>query len=125
MSRAYTNLKDDMGSLSHLKSPRKVLPTHLNDDASCKSSVTHRKKHFLFVFIWSQSKLTSSPQPSFPASAWWLQSNPQLFLKAIFGPEEMALVLHAVVKADQMVHLQSTMLTNEPSMVVPQQQWQN
>ena len=33
-SRAYTNWKDDMSSLSQLKIPRKVLPTHLYDEAS-------------------------------------------------------------------------------------------
>ena len=34
VSRAYTNWKDDMSSLSQLKIPRKVLPTHLYDEAS-------------------------------------------------------------------------------------------
>ena len=34
VSRAYTNWRDDMGSLSQLKKPRKVLPTHLYDEAS-------------------------------------------------------------------------------------------
>ena len=34
VSRAYTNWKDGMGSLSQLKIPRKVLPTHLYDEAS-------------------------------------------------------------------------------------------
>ena len=33
-SRAYTNWKDDMCSLSQLKIPRKVLPTHLYDEAT-------------------------------------------------------------------------------------------
>ena len=33
VSRAYTNWKDDMSSLSQLKIPRKVLPTHLYDEA--------------------------------------------------------------------------------------------
>ena len=34
VSRAYTKWKDDMGSLSQLKIPRKVLPIHLYDEAS-------------------------------------------------------------------------------------------
>ena len=34
VSRAYTNWKDDRSSLSQLKIPRKVLPTHLYDEAS-------------------------------------------------------------------------------------------
>ena len=34
VSRAYANWKDDMSSLSELKIPRKVLPTHLYDEAS-------------------------------------------------------------------------------------------
>ena len=34
VSRAYTNWKDGMGSLSQLKIPRKVLPTHLYNEAS-------------------------------------------------------------------------------------------
>ena len=34
VSRAYTNWKDDMGLLSQLKIPRKMLPTHLYDEAS-------------------------------------------------------------------------------------------
>ena len=34
VSRAYTSWKDDMSALSQLKIPRKVLPTHFNDEAS-------------------------------------------------------------------------------------------
>ena len=34
VSRAYTNWKDDMSSLSQLKIPQRVLPTHLYDEAS-------------------------------------------------------------------------------------------
>ena len=34
VSRAYTSWKDDMSALSQLKIPRKVLPTHLYDEAS-------------------------------------------------------------------------------------------
>ena len=34
VSRAYTSWKDDMTALSQLKIPRKVLPTHLYDEAS-------------------------------------------------------------------------------------------
>ena len=34
VSRAYINWKDDLSSLSQLKIPRKVLPTHLYDEAS-------------------------------------------------------------------------------------------
>ena len=34
VSRAYTNWKDGMGSLSQFKIPRKVLPIHLYDEAS-------------------------------------------------------------------------------------------
>ena len=34
VSRAYSKWKDDMGSLSQLKIPRKVLPIHLYDEAS-------------------------------------------------------------------------------------------
>ena len=34
VSREYTNWKDDMSSLSQLKIPRKLLPTHLYDEAS-------------------------------------------------------------------------------------------
>ena len=34
VSRAYINWKDDMSSLSQLKIPRKVLPTHLYDEAT-------------------------------------------------------------------------------------------
>ena len=34
VSRAYTNWKDDMSSLSQLKIPQRVLPTHLYDEVS-------------------------------------------------------------------------------------------
>ena len=34
VSRSYTNWKDGMGSLPQLKIPRKVLPTHMYDEAS-------------------------------------------------------------------------------------------
>ena len=34
VSRAYTNWRDDMASLSQLKIPRKLLPTHLCDEVS-------------------------------------------------------------------------------------------
>ena len=78
VSRAYTNWKADMGSLSQLKIPRKVLPTPCTLKHPCKSSVMPRKKHMVPVFIWCQSKMTSSPQPSSPPNARWLQSNPQL-----------------------------------------------
>ena len=37
VSRAYLNWKDDMSSLSQLKVPRKVLPTHLYDEASLQA----------------------------------------------------------------------------------------
>ena len=37
VSRAYTNWKDDMSSLSQLKIPRKVLPTYLYDEASLQA----------------------------------------------------------------------------------------
>ena len=36
VSREYTNWKDDMSSLSQLKIPRKVLPTHLYDGAALR-----------------------------------------------------------------------------------------
>ena len=39
-----------------------------------------RKKHTVPVFIWCQSKMISSPQPSSPPNARWLRSNPQLSL---------------------------------------------
>ena len=42
-----------------------------------KSSVMPRKKHTVPVFIWCQSKMTSSPQPSSPPNARWLRSNLQ------------------------------------------------
>ena len=38
VSWAYTNWKDDMGSLSHLKILQKVLSTHLYDEASLQVS---------------------------------------------------------------------------------------
>ena len=81
VSRAYTNWKDDMSSLSQLKIPRKVLPTHLYNRASlqvfCDAS---EKAH---VSICCQSKMTSSPQPSSPQpssppNARWLRLNLQL-----------------------------------------------
>ena len=48
VSRAYTNWKDDISSLSQLKIPRKVLPTHLYDEASlqvfCDAATGQTKK---------------------------------------------------------------------------------
>ena len=76
VSRAYTNWKDGMGSLSQLKIPRKVLPTHLYDEASLMLP----KKPTVLVFIWCQSKMTLYLQPSSPPNARWRQSNHQLSL---------------------------------------------
>ena len=54
VSRAYTNWKDDMSSLSQLKIPRKVLPTHLYDEASlqffCDAS---EKAYGAYVYLVS------------------------------------------------------------------------
>ena len=46
-SRAYTNWKDDMSSLSQLKIPRKVLPTHLCDEASLQVFCDASEKVYL------------------------------------------------------------------------------
>ena len=73
VSRVYTNWEDDMSSLSQLKIPLKVLPTHLYDDAS----LMPRTKRMVPVSIWCQSKITSSPQPASPPNASCLRSNAQ------------------------------------------------
>ena len=78
VSRAYTNWKDDMSSLSQLKIPRKVLPTHLYDEASLQVFCDASEKNLVPMSIWCQSKMTSSPQPSSPPNARWLRSNPRL-----------------------------------------------
>ena len=66
VSRAYTNWKDDMCSLSQFNIPRKVPQTHLHfEETLCKSSVMLLKRHIVLMSIWCQSKMTSSPQPPF------------------------------------------------------------
>ena len=67
-----------MSSLSHFKKPRKVLPTHLYDEASLQVFWMPRRRHMVPVFIWCQSTMISSPQPSSPPNARWLRSNLQL-----------------------------------------------
>ena len=46
VSRAYTNWKDDMVSLSKLNIPRKELPTHLYDDATLQVFCDASEKAF-------------------------------------------------------------------------------
>ena len=85
MSLAYTNWEDDMSSLSQLKIPRKVLPTHLYDEATlevfCDAS---EKAYGACVYLVSvkddivSSTLISSkckvdpikPQLSLDSSSW-------------------------------------------------------
>ena len=78
VSRAYKNWKDDMSSLSQLKLPRKVLPTHLYDEASLQFFCDASKKAYGACVYLCQSKMTLPPQPSSHPNARWLRSNLQL-----------------------------------------------
>ena len=80
VSWACTSWKDDMSALSQLKIPRKVLPTHLYDEASlqvfCDAS---EKAYGACVYLVSvKDDIVSSTLTS--PNARWLRSNPQLSL---------------------------------------------
>ena len=105
VSRAYTNWKDDMSSLSELKIPRKVLPTHLYDEASlqvfCDAS---EKAYGVCVYLVSvkddivSSTLISSKCKVAPIKPSTL---PGLELSAIHTGAKLATVVKGALSKSQ------------------------
>ena len=109
VSRAYTNWKDDMSSLSQLKIPRKVLPTHLYDEASlqvfCDAS---EKAYGACVYLVSvkddivSSTLISSKCKVAPIKPSTL---PRLELLAVHTGAKLATAVISVLYSDSTIAL--------------------
>ena len=101
VSRAYTCWKDDMSALSQLKIPRKVLPTHLYDEASlqvfCDAS---EKAYGACVYLVSvKDDIVSSTLISSKCKVALIKPStlPQLELLAVHTGAKLATAVKAVL----------------------------